>query len=36
MLFVLSHIDWHLEAGLAVVMAEDIPDTKQDDPISRM
>lgn len=25
---VFSHIDWHLEAGLAVVFAEDPPDSR--------
>jgi hypothetical protein len=31
-----SHIDWHLEAGLAAVMAEDIYDIEYDDEISGM
>ncbi|EIW60660.1 phenoloxidase [Trametes versicolor FP-101664 SS1] len=31
--FLHCHIDFHLEAGFAVVMAEDIPDTKADNPV---
>ena len=26
-----SHIDWHLQAGLAIVFAEDIPDIAKHD-----
>lgn len=33
--FLHCHIDFHLEAGFAVVMAEDIPDTKADNPVPR-
>ena len=28
--FLHCHIDWHLEAGMAVVMAEDVPDIPKD------
>ncbi|KAL5513427.1 LCC11_5 [Sanghuangporus vaninii] len=28
------HIDWHLEAGLAIVFAEDTPDISASDPVS--
>ena len=28
--FLHCHIDWHLEAGMAVVMAEDVPDIPND------
>ncbi|KAI0360992.1 laccase [Trametes cingulata] len=31
--FLHCHIDFHLEAGFAVVMAEDTPDTKAADPV---
>lgn len=31
--FLHCHIDWHLELGLAVVFAEDIPDTPALDPV---
>ena len=30
--FLHCHIDWHLEAGLAIVFAEDIPGIPQADP----
>ncbi|KAG6855710.1 Acyl-coenzyme A oxidase 2 [Tephrocybe sp. NHM501043] len=30
--FLHCHIDWHLELGLAVVFAEDIPNTKAENP----
>ncbi|KAH9897815.1 Cupredoxin [Cubamyces lactineus] len=31
--FLHCHIDWHLEIGFAVVMAEDIPDVKPANPV---
>ncbi|KAL7283147.1 LOW QUALITY PROTEIN: hypothetical protein ACG7TL_002573 [Trametes sanguinea] len=31
--FLHCHIDFHLEAGFAVIMAEDTPDTKTDNPV---
>ncbi|KAJ3559926.1 hypothetical protein NM688_g36 [Phlebia brevispora] len=31
--FLHCHIDWHLQAGLAVVMAEDIPGTQAANPV---
>ncbi|KAI9067925.1 multicopper oxidase [Trametes sanguinea] len=31
--FLHCHIDWHLQLGLAVVFAEDTPDTKAIDPV---
>ena len=33
--FLHCHIDFHLEAGFAVVMAEDIPDTAAQNPVPR-
>ncbi|OJT14186.1 Laccase [Trametes pubescens] len=33
--FLHCHIDFHLEAGFAVVMAEDIPDVKSANPVPR-
>ncbi|OCB91779.1 laccase [Sanghuangporus baumii] len=32
--FLHCHIDWHLDAGLALVFAEDIPDVKADQPVN--
>ncbi|THH05871.1 hypothetical protein EW145_g4477 [Phellinidium pouzarii] len=32
--FLHCHIDWHLEAGLAIVFAEDIPDIKSANPVN--
>ncbi|EIM88745.1 laccase protein [Stereum hirsutum FP-91666 SS1] len=32
--FIHCHIDWHLTAGFAAVMAEDVPDVPADDPTS--
>jgi len=29
-----SHIDWHLDAGLAIVFAEDVPDVAAYNPVS--
>ncbi|KAG6888301.1 hypothetical protein C0995_009300 [Termitomyces sp. Mi166 len=31
--FLHCHIDWHLQLGLAIVFAEDIPDTKAKNPV---
>ncbi|KAF9461144.1 laccase I precursor [Collybia nuda] len=31
--FLHCHIDWHLEAGMAVVFAENIPDTPRNNPV---
>lgn len=33
--FLHCHVDWHLQAGLAVVMAEDTPDVGFDNPVPR-
>jgi iron transport multicopper oxidase len=29
-----SHIDWHLDAGLAIVFAEDVADVAAHNPVS--
>jgi iron transport multicopper oxidase len=33
-IFGISHIDWHLDAGLAIVFAEDTADVATHNPVS--